>query len=171
MAAAATAAAQDDDDGPFGPDTAILVKGPTPGEELPFLGPNVVSYWRGTYEYQEGTFVVYFTRDEVFGLGDWTPGVCGTRDGLYRSGPEIDGPGIWHLSGGDQAAGTGEDAARAGPEGTGAPGWHLFLDVRDFEGDVCEIMPLFLERLEFFYDALGEGSRDAPLPAVVGAPL
>lgn len=151
MVVAATAAAQDADDGPFGPDTAVLVTGPTPGEELPFLGPNVVSYWRGTYEYQDGTFVVYFTRDEVFGLGDWTPGVCGTREGLYRSDSDTDEPGIWHLSGG--------------------PGWHLFLDVRDFDGDACDIMPLFLERLEFFHDALGEDSRDAPLPAVVGEPL
>ncbi|MFW5786003.1 MAG: hypothetical protein ACOCYC_02055 [bacterium] len=158
--------AQDQDDGAFGPETAVLIKGPTPGEELPFLGPNVVSYWRGTYEYQEGTFVVYFTRDDVFGLGDWTSGECGDRQGRYLSGPEADGPDIWYLAAQSEGTEEGTDS-----QGAVEAAWHLFVDVRDFDGDVCEIMPQFLERLEFFYDALGEESREAPLPAVVGAAL
>ena len=47
----------------FGPENAVLVKGPTLGRELPFLGPNVVEYWRASYEYQNDIFIVYLTRD------------------------------------------------------------------------------------------------------------
>jgi hypothetical protein len=139
----------------FGPENAVLVKGPTLGRELPFLGPNVVEYWRASYEYQNDIFIVYLTRDPVFGLGEWTQGQCGDREGRYQEGEE-GGTEIWHLS----ADGINDDAD-----------WHLFVDVRDFDGDACQIMPPFIDRLQFFFDALGADSRETPLPAVVGPAL
>jgi hypothetical protein len=115
----------------------------------------VVRFWRASYEYQNGTFVVFFTRDPVFGLAEWTPGQCGNRQGRYRAA-EGAAAEIWHLS----ADGISEDAA-----------WHLFVDVRGFDGDACRIMPAFVDRLQFFFDALGADSRESPLPAVVGPAL
>lgn len=146
----------------------ILVAGPTAGRELPFLGPNVVQYWRGRYEFRSGEFLVYFTRDPVFGILDWSPREC---RGWPARVHEIDADGprlqpsqeIWHF-----APGPAEDAA-----------WHLFvlsgIEGADATGtaagaaslDFCSIMPPFLSRLVFFLEALPEGSRDAPLPAVV----
>jgi hypothetical protein len=139
----------------FGAENAVLVKGPTLGRELPFLGPNVVEYWRASYEYQDDTFLVYLTRDPVFGLGDWAQGQCGNRQGRYQEGEQGEVE-IWHLS----ADGVNDDAD-----------WHLFVDVRDFAGDACEIMPPLIDRLQFFFDALGADSRESPLPAVVGPAL
>ena len=153
----------------LGPEVAVLVQGPTRGQELPFLGPNVVEYWRGVYEYQQDRFAVYFTRNEVFGLGSWALGTCGGRTAQYvprralpdggdtprerdddtaAEVPDPDAPGLWHIAPDEEA-------------------WHLFVDVDEFAGDACEIMPLFLERLIFFYDALGRRSNDSPLPAVL----
>ena len=151
----------------------ILAAGPTAGRELPFLGPNVVRYWRGRYEFQGREFLVYFTRDAVFGILDWSARDC---RGWPARVHEIDADGprqepsqeIWHF-----APGAAEDAA-----------WHLFVlsatDARDGEArdgeardgeaaplDFCGIMPPFLSRLVFFLEALPQGSRDAPLPAVV----
>jgi hypothetical protein len=170
----------------FGPDVAVLAEGPTAGRELPFLGPNVVEYWRGLYEYQNGRFAVYFTRNEVFGLGDWSAGECGGRDAQFL--PRRDVPAeLRELR--EQGRSPAEDADAEEPTSPGeaagegldpdAPGlwhiasttngWHLFINVAGFAGDACSIMPLFIERLIFFYDALGPESSDAPLPAVVGA--
>jgi hypothetical protein len=160
LSAAPVVRAQDAGQQEFGPENAVMVKGPTLGRELPFLGPNVVRFWRATYEYQNDTFVVFFTRDPVFGLGEWTQGQCGNRQGRYRAGEGAVAEGvaaeIWHLS----ADGINEDAA-----------WHLFVDVGDFTGDACRIMPAFTDRLQFFFDALGADSRESPLPAVVGPAL
>ncbi|HOV38389.1 MAG TPA: hypothetical protein PLG79_06690 [Spirochaetales bacterium] len=62
---------------------AVFVRGPVIGKGLPFLGPNVIPYEKGEYEYQGTSITVYFIRRSLPVLESWTPVQCG-RNVLYQ---------------------------------------------------------------------------------------
>ncbi len=125
---------------------ALLVRGPRPGHGLPFLGPNLIEYERAVYRYRAGEVTVYYGEDRLPIDADPEVLQCGPHalQVLEDVGPHR------RVVRFDRASGE----------------WLLFEQQPD-TGEICPLVESFIERFEFFLEALPPDAREAPFPAVL----
>ncbi|MFO7848655.1 MAG: hypothetical protein R6V67_01735, partial [Spirochaetia bacterium] len=63
--------ASDQEEGQEERSVPVLVSGPSPGRELPFLPPNAIEYHSGLYELPEQYLLLYHTNREIVPPSSW----------------------------------------------------------------------------------------------------
>ncbi len=68
----------------FGKDSSVgvLVKGPESETGFPYIYPNAIETWSGTYRYLESDIKVYFTRGFILRPGEWEKHFCNHVSGF-----------------------------------------------------------------------------------------
>ncbi len=68
---------------PQSQDVALLVDGPKAARGIPFVPPNVIQHYKGTYEYFDSKIIVYYTEKEIVRFSSWELLSCGSYR-VYR---------------------------------------------------------------------------------------
>lgn len=143
----------------FGETTEILATGPDRGTGIPYLQPNVISFYAVTYRTasQEGGLPhpsqggadagvrVLFTKTAVVPYSAWKPAPCGSLRALrIRESPPV----LYYRS---------------------AQGWSLFFAFSASNTAPCSFVSAFVERFDYFL-GVTQNSAISSFPAVLRVP-